>query len=223
MSDPIDTATAPERPDDAIAADGGAPDAAGPAETRGRGLRLVLLAAPLLLFAALAAVFGGLMLDGRDSNELPSALIGRPAPEFDLPALPRLRGTDGAAVPALASTDLAGEKPFLVNIFASWCAPCRAEHPILMDIARRGAVDVVGINYKDEPENALRFLGALGNPYTRVGIDPKGRAAIDWGFYGIPESFLVDRQGRVVHKVVGPLTPDRLDDLNAAIARLAAP
>ena len=182
--------------------------------------RTLLFAVPLVLFAGLAAVFAVLMFDGRDSGELPSALIGRAAPAFDLPALDRLVREDGTPVPALASADLAGERPVIVNIFASWCAPCRAEHPVLMELSRRGDVRVMGINYKDDPGNALRFLNALGNPYERVGTDPAGRAAIDWGFYGIPETFLVAPDGTVRHKIVGPLTAQKRSELEAAIERI---
>ena len=183
-----------------------------------------VLALPFLVFAGLAGIFAVLLLDGRDAGELPSALVGKPAPQFDLPPLEGLRDATGAPVPGAASTGL-GEsgKPVLVNIFASWCVPCRAEHPILMALSERGDLSMVGINYKDETENARRFLGALGNPYDRVGVDPNGRAAIDWGFYGIPETFLIDRQGRVRHKVVGPLTRERLTELEAAIDGLARP
>ena len=192
-----------------------------PARNAGRS-RVLLFAVPLLIFAALAGLFAYLLFDGRDSGELPSVLIGRAAPAVDLPALDRLRDAGGAAVPGLAAGDWKGERPTLVNIFASWCAPCRAEHPLLMDLAQRGDVRVVGINYKDEPENALRFLNALGNPYERVGVDQAGRAAIDWGFYGIPETFLLDRDGVVRHKIVGPITPGRLEKLQAQITELQA-
>lgn len=180
--------------------------------------RLFWLALPLIVFGALVAVFFVQLTSGRDVSELPSALIGKPVPEFSLPPLEGLNRA-GQPVPGLASTDLTGDVR-LVNIFASWCVPCRAEHPILMGLAQNDGLAIVGINYKDQGENARRFLGTLGNPYTHVGVDEKGRAAIDWGFYGIPESLLVDREGRVRHKIVGPITADKLEKLRAEIAKL---
>ncbi len=178
-----------------------------------------LIATPLLVFGALAAIFFTQLTSGRDSSELPSALIGGKVPEFSLPALPGLKNK-GEPVPALASTDLKGGLK-LVNIFASWCAPCRVEHPVLMELAKDNRLEIVGINYKDDPGNALRFLGALGNPYARVGTDRKGRAAIDWGFYGIPESLLIDADGIVRYKVIGEITPEKHKRLTAEIEKLA--
>lgn len=184
-------------------------------------LRVILLAIPLLLFVALAVVFGMQLTSGRDTSELPSALIGKPVPAFDLPPLEGLKNNGGQAVPRFSSTDLKGG-PTLVNIFASWCAPCRVEHPVLMQLAKRDDLKIMGINYKDNSGNALRFLGALGNPYDRVGTDTKGRTAIDWGFYGIPETLLVDEQGIVRHKIVGPITAEKFERLNEEIAKLKA-
>jgi len=180
--------------------------------------KLLLAAIPLLIFGGLVGVFGYQLLSGRDTSELPSALIGRPVPTFDLPALPNLKAA-GKAVPGLATTDLKGRVK-LVNIFASWCAPCRAEHPVLMKLSEDTRFDVVGINYKDEPQNALRFLGALGNPFTNVGSDRKGRTAIEWGFYGIPETLLVDERGIIRHKVVGPISAEKYDVLKAQIDKV---
>lgn len=178
--------------------------------------RIAILAAPLAVFVLLAAVFAFQLTSGRDVSELPSAFLGKPAPEFSLPPLEGLT-RDGVPVPGLSTADLKGGLT-LVNIFASWCAPCRAEHPVLMQLSRREGLSIVGINYKDEPGNALRFLGALGNPYDRVGVDPKGRASIDWGFYGIPETLLIDKEGIVRHKIVGPITAEKLEDLEEALA-----
>ena len=173
---------------------------------------------PLAIFGGLVGIFAVQLLSGRDAGELPSALIGKPAPSFDLPALPGLeRG--GEPVPALASTALKGDLR-LVNIFASWCAPCRAEHPVLMALAERYEVDIVGINYKDRDPNALKFLNELGNPYSRVGADHPGRTAIEFGFYGIPETFLVDAEGIVRHKIVGPIDAKKFEGLQAKIAEL---
>ena len=110
-------------------------------------------------------------------------------------------------MPALTDAAIAGDLT-LVNVWASWCVPCRQEHPLLMQLAERGSVKVVGINYKDQPENALRFLGELGNPYEAVGVDASGRTAIDWGVYGVPESYLVDETGTIVYKKVGPFSEE---------------
>ena len=180
--------------------------------------RLIALASPLVIFAALASIFAMQLLSGKDVSELPSALIGKPVPVFDLAPLDGLNG-EGGAVAGLKSSDLQG-KVSLVNIFASWCAPCRAEHPVLIELAKIPGLTIVGINYKDEGENALRFLGALGNPYDRVGVDRNGRTAIEWGFYGIPETLLVGPDGIVRHKVVGPITADKFETLQSEIAKL---
>lgn len=183
--------------------------------------RYVVAAIPLVLFAALAGVFAYLLLIERDTSEIPSAYLGKPVPEFTLPPLEGLN-RDDAAIPGLATADLTG-RIHVVNIFASWCAPCRAEHPVLLSLSKRDDISVVGINYKDSSANALRFLGSLGNPYDRVGVDTRGRAAIDWGFYGIPETLLVDTDGTVRHKIVGPIGPDKLARLEAEIEKLKAP
>lgn len=182
-------------------------------------LRLIALASPLVFFGALAAVFFFQLVSGKDTSELPSALIGKPVPKFELQPLEALV-TDGRPVPGLRSQDLLGQIS-VVNIFASWCAPCRAEHPALMRLAENDDINVVGINYKDQAENARRFLGSLGNPYSRVGVDTTGRTAIEWGFYGIPETLLVDAQGIVRFKIVGPIDAEKFDHLQTEIARLA--
>lgn len=174
--------------------------------------RLLWSLVPLVLFAALGGfLFQGLYLKPR---ELPSALIGRPVPAFDLPVLP--------GKPALRSTDLKGEVS-LLNVFASWCAACRVEHPVLMRLAEEKVLTVHGLNYKDEPEAALGWLKRFGDPYARIGADRSGRVGIDWGVYGVPESFLVDRDGRVVCKHVGPITERDLEGkLMPAIAAARA-
>lgn len=159
-----------------------------------------LVFVPLALFLALAAVFLLQLLSGRDIATIPSALIGSKAPDTELPPL------DGTGLPGLSSQDFAG-KVTLVNVWASWCVPCRQEHPILMDLARDGRVAIVGLNYKDDPANARRFLGELGNPFSAIGTDNNGRAAIHWGVYGVPETFLVGRDGTILYKHVGPFTP----------------
>jgi cytochrome c biogenesis protein CcmG/thiol:disulfide interchange protein DsbE len=152
---------------------------------------------PLLVFLGLAAVLAvGLTLNPR---EVPSPLIGRPVPEFELPPV------QGRTL-GLASRDLKGEVA-LVNVFASWCLACRDEHPVLMDLQARGVVPIHGLNYKDKPAAAAAWLAEMGDPYTRTGADLNGRVAIDWGVYGVPETFVVDRNGRIAYKHIGPLTP----------------
>jgi cytochrome c biogenesis protein CcmG/thiol:disulfide interchange protein DsbE len=153
---------------------------------------------PLAVFAAVAAFLGwGLT---RDARVLPSALIDKPAPEFALPPIP---GRDDHG---FSRADLGGE-PMLVNVWASWCVPCRAEHPIITRLAEEEGVIVHGINYKDQPADAKAFLDQLGDPFTRIGQDRDGRVAIEWGVYGVPETFVIDRQGRIRYKHVGPMMP----------------
>ena len=167
---------------------------------KGRG-RYLIAALPLLLFAGLAAVFMTQLQSGRDVSEIPSALLGTKAPPLQLEAL------DGSERPALTTAAIDG-KLTLVNVFASWCVPCRQEHPMLLELSKDPRVNVVGINYKDRNDNALRFLGELGNPYSAIGVDPNGKAAIDWGVYGIPESYLVGPDGTILYKKVGPFDPE---------------
>ena len=176
---------------------------------------------PLVVFAVLVLVFYVGLYRG-DPTTLPSALIGKPAPELDLAPLDGL--LDGETpVPGLASADLKKGRVSIVNVWASWCGPCRLEHPYLIKLAEDDAIDMVGINYKDAPGNARRFLGFLGNPYKAVGVDPTGRAAIDWGVHGVPETFVVDGQGTVVFKHVGPIGPNALETkLLPAIERAKA-
>jgi cytochrome c biogenesis protein CcmG, thiol:disulfide interchange protein DsbE len=151
---------------------------------------------PVALFALLALAFHrGLQTD---STLLPSALLDKPAPDF---ALPPLAGSGEAG---FSSADLAG-KVSVVNIFASWCVPCRAEHPVLNALAKSSRAPIYGINYKDRPEAARAFLAELGDPYTRIGADD-GRVGIEWGVYGVPETFVVDRQGHIRYRHVGQLT-----------------
>lgn len=168
-----------------------------PAPARSSRRALLPLMA-VALFAAVVALFAvGLTMDSR---KLPSALLDQEAPKFDLPPLV-------AGKPGLKSDDLKG-RVTLVNVWASWCIPCRVEHPLLMRLAREGKADVVGINWKDRKQDAETFLADLGNPFGRVGFDQSGRVGIDWGVYGVPETYVVDRAGRIRYKVVGPITPD---------------
>jgi len=165
---------------------------------------------PLLLFGALAIVFLFRLEHAGESRKIPSALIGKPVPTFTLPSVEGLVRA-GAPVPALSSADLAGNGVTVVNVWASWCVPCRQEHPTLMEMAKDPRFRVVGINYKDKPENARRFLGDLGNPFAAVGADQNGRVGIDWGVYGVPETYVVDNAGTIRFKYVGPLTKEVLE------------
>ena len=155
---------------------------------------------PLAIFLALAGLFLSQLLSGRDVAAIPSALIGQDAPETKLPPL------EGSNLPGLDSDQFEG-KVTVLNVFASWCVPCREEHPVLMGLAQDKRYAMAALNYKDKPENARRFFGELGNPFQAIGIDPAGRAAINWGVYGVPETFLIDKSGKITFKYVGPLTP----------------
>lgn len=165
-------------------------------------LRKAFYTLMFLAFFAFVALLGtGLTMDPR---VVPSPLIGRPVPQFNLPPVKgRILG--------LASTDLKGEVS-LVNVFASWCVACRAEHPLLMELRKSGIVPIHGLNYKDRPDDAAAWLNKLGDPYTRTGADLSGRVGIDWGVYGVPETFVIDRDGRIAYKQIGPLTPEALRD-----------
>ena len=158
--------------------------------------------APVGLFAILAVVLGwGLT---RDPGKIPTALIGKAVPEFTLPPV------KGRTL-GLSTADLRGQVS-LVNVFASWCTACGYEHPIFMQLADRGFVPLHGQNYKDRREEAAAWLDKLGDPYTRTGADRDGRVSIDWGVYGVPETFIVDASGQIAFKHVGPVTPEVLDD-----------
>ncbi|TPJ33958.1 DsbE family thiol:disulfide interchange protein [Mesorhizobium sp. B2-8-3] len=163
--------------------------------------RRLFVLLPLLVFLGLAGLFLWQLLSGRDASEIPSALIGLPAPQTSLPPL------EGTSLPGLDTKSFTG-KVTLVNVFASWCAPCREEHPVLLGLSQDKRFTLAALNYKDQPENARRFLGDLGNPYQAIGVDPAGRAAIDWGVYGVPETFVIGKDGRIAYKHVGPLTPE---------------
>lgn len=165
-------------------------------------MRRLLYLLPFLLFIGVGAAF--YLGFQRDPRDIPSALIDKPVPAFDLPPLPgRAEG--------LSSARLTGDVT-LVNVFASWCIPCKAEHPVITRLAREQGVTVRAINHKDKAEDALNWLARNGDPYASIGVDLDGRTSIDWGVYGVPESFLIDRQGRIRFKHVGPLTPQVIEE-----------
>ncbi|MCA3555914.1 DsbE family thiol:disulfide interchange protein [Aestuariivirga sp.] len=164
--------------------------------------RLWLVMLPVIVFLGLAALFWK-GLSGTP-NQIPSALIDKPAPDFVLNAVP------GLNMPGFAGEDLRKGKVTVVNVWASWCAPCRIEHPLLTDLARRPDIQLFGMNYKDEPRNAVEFLSTLGQPFAAVGMDRDGRTAIDFGVYGVPETFIIDGQGMIRYKHIGPLTAEAI-------------
>jgi cytochrome c biogenesis protein CcmG, thiol:disulfide interchange protein DsbE len=171
-----------------------------------RGVQWVLV--PVIVFAALVAVFGFALTTG-DPTRLPSALIGKPVPKADFPALSGL--TDGSqSVPGFTSSDLANGQVSVVNFWASWCAECAVEQGLLLDLKDKTGAPLYGVNYKDEATAARRFLGRYGNPFKAVGTDENGRNAIEWGVYGMPETFIVNGKGEIVYKHVGAVTPASL-------------
>lgn len=177
---------------------------ADPARRKRRWLTIV----PLLLFGALAALFF-LRLGSGDPSKIPSALLGRPAPATTLPALEGLTD-NGNSIPGLTPETLQG-KVSVVNVWASWCVPCHDEAPLLHALSDDKRFQIVGINYKDAADNARRFLGRYGNPFSAVGVDANGRASIEWGVYGVPETFIVGRDGKISYKLIGPITPANYD------------
>ena len=181
---------------------------------RGRQFRIVFLA-PVAMFLGLAVLFAyGFTLNPR---EIPSVLIGKPVPEFALaPVEGRTLG--------LSTDDLRGEVS-LLNVFASWCAECRREHPLFMALQAGNIVPVHGLNYKDKPDDARNWLDQLGDPYTRTGADLNGRVGIDLGVYGVPETFVIDKAGRIAHKHIGALDQEALEEtiLPLVAALRAAP
>jgi cytochrome c biogenesis protein CcmG, thiol:disulfide interchange protein DsbE len=172
------------------------------------GRRRLIVLVPLVLFLAVVLLFLIRLFAG-DPSRIPSALIGHPAPQTTLPPVAGLE-RDGKPIPGIDPESFKGAVT-LLNVWASWCVPCHDEAPLLVQLAQNPQLRIVGINYKDEPENARRFLGRYGNPFAATGADPNGRAAIEWGVYGVPETFIVGRDGRIAYKLVGPITPDNLE------------
>jgi DsbE subfamily thiol:disulfide oxidoreductase len=173
---------------------------------------------PIAMFALIAGFFAWAMVIKRDPSTLPSVLIDLPPPAMVLaPLLDTMPGLD---------TSKLGGQVALVNIFASWCPPCQVEHPVLLRLSRdagfKNKVKIVGIDYKDKPDDAKAWLARLGNPYEAIGVDPNGRAGIDWGAYGVPETYVIDRNGRVRYRQVGPITEDVWRDTVAPIVERLA-
>lgn len=190
-----------------------ADDGAGAPPPARRSLLLIL---PVLVFAVLAGVMFLRLRSGADPSALPSAMIGKPAPAFSLPGVPNL-AKDGAPVPGLASDDLKGGVTVL-NVFASWCAPCQVEHPMLMRLAREPGIRLVGIDYKEPtPAAGRKFLDQHGIPFAAVGADADGRVAIDFGVYGVPETFIIGPDGVIRDKIIGILTPENFASVLARI------
>jgi cytochrome c biogenesis protein CcmG/thiol:disulfide interchange protein DsbE len=170
--------------------------------------RLGIALLPIVIFAGLVLVFWK-GLSG-DPSTLPSVLIGKPVPDFILPAIA------DSNIPGLTSTDLKAGGVSVVNIWASWCGPCRLEHPILLELSKRTDIRLYGVNNKDRADNARRFLGTLGQPYAAIGADTNGRTTIDWGSYGVPETFIIDGKGIIRFKWIGPLSPEILNGIFAS-------
>jgi cytochrome c biogenesis protein CcmG, thiol:disulfide interchange protein DsbE len=168
----------------------------------------LIFLAPLIIVSMLSIVFLFRLFSG-DTTKLPSALIAKPVPEFNLTGIPNLM-QNGVIVSGFSSSDLKQGKVSIVNMFASWCPECRQEHDILLTLAKDERINLFGIDYKDDPEKARKFLELLGNPYKAVGVDRKGAAAIDWGLYGVPETFIISSDGHILYKKVGPMSEETL-------------
>lgn len=177
-------------------------------------LRRLLYLLPVIIFAVIAGYFLWGLSPERDPGNVPTAMIDKPTPDFDLAAVP------GLSVPGLATADLAAGEVVMVNFFASWCVPCRAEHAYLTAFSEQSGVPLYGINHRDKPEDAVAWLAELGNPYRRIGADP-GRGAVEWGVTGVPETFVIDGAGRIRWHHRGPLVPEVIErDLEPLIAAL---
>jgi cytochrome c biogenesis protein CcmG, thiol:disulfide interchange protein DsbE len=185
--------------------------ASGNSEMRPRRVivRLIVVV-PLILFAGLTAIFL-IRLNAGDPSLIPSALIGHPVPQTALPPIAGLK-REGAGVPGIDPASFKGAVT-VVNVWASWCVPCHDEAPLLMELAQDQRLRVIGINYKDDADNARRFLGRYGNPFAAAGADQNGRAAIEWGVYGVPETFVIGRDARIAYKLIGPITPENFQSI----------
>ncbi|WP_417307544.1 DsbE family thiol:disulfide interchange protein [Devosia sp.] len=184
--------------------------------SRPQVIRIALAVLPLVLLVGLVVVFATSM--NRDPSLVRSVLIDKPAPTFALPAVA------GSGVDGFDTASLSGDGVTVVNVFASWCIPCRDEHPLLERLKAESGAALFGINQKDAPDNAVAFLNDLGNPYDRIGADRDGRVSIDWGVYGVPETFVVNAAGIITYKHVGPITPRSLSkEVLPAIAKAKAP
>ena len=181
--------------------------ASGNSEMRPR--RFVVLV-PLILFAGITALFL-IRLNAGDPSLIPSALIGHSVPQTALPPIAGLK-RDGLAVPGIDPASFKGAVT-VVNVWASWCVPCHDEAPLLMQLAQDQRLRVIGINYKDDADNARRFLGRYGNPFAAAGADQNGRAAIEWGVYGVPETFVIGRDAHIAYKLIGPITPENFESV----------
>ncbi|MBK1696751.1 DsbE family thiol:disulfide interchange protein [Rhodovibrio salinarum] len=171
-----------------------------------KGKRLLFLL-PMLIFLVVAGYFAWGLLSDRDPSEVPSALIDKPVPQFDLSPV------EGLDTPGLKTADLTDANgPVLLNVWASWCVPCRAEHPVLMRLAERDDVTLYGVNYKDEPADARQFINNLGNPFTRIGADRSGRTGIELGVYGVPETYVIGPSGKIRYKHTGPIDAKALNE-----------
>jgi cytochrome c biogenesis protein CcmG/thiol:disulfide interchange protein DsbE len=166
-------------------------------------MKRVFYLLPLVVFLIIVGYFSVSLRPGHDSHELPSAMVEKPAPNFDLAGL-------GDSKP-LALDTLKGH-PFVINFFASWCVPCRIEHPLLMRLAEQNHLPLYGIAYKDKPDDASRLLATFGDPYRQIGVDKDGRVGLDFGVYGVPETYVIDSAGRIRRRFVGPLNAGTVDN-----------
>lgn len=182
---------------------------ASPEETPGKAKPKATLLLPLVVVALLLVLlFVGLRTS--DPQTLPSALLGKPVPEFALPPIDNVPGENGPT-PGLSSAAFKTGKVSILNVWATWCAPCMAEHPLLIELSQQG-IPIYSINYKDKPEAARRFLATHGNPFRAIGSDESGFTAIDFGVYGVPETFIIDGNGKIAYRLPGPLSPEILSE-----------
>lgn len=163
---------------------------------------------PVAIFAAVVLFFAVALTSG-DPSKLPSALIGKTVPQATFPAVEGME-SDGAAIPGFSTADLAAGKVSIVNFWASWCGPCVDEHPLLTDLKTAGGIDIYGVNYKDQATAARRFISNYGNPFKAIGADTSGRLAIEWGVYGMPETFVINGKGEITYKHVGPMSAESI-------------